>query len=122
MPEVCPGELPIASPDYCYMLVGTRYGVYSVVERGCFPYKGVVAPDQALFYCTDQGCNMYTQSNAIGCRLANQTQQTWVESGALSHFVMPCMNLGVRWPPLCYVRVDGRSARIVMSTIQRDMH
>lgn len=121
MPEECPGEIPIGAPDYCYMLVGHRKGQYSIIDRGCHPYKGVVAKGEALFYCTDQGCNMYNgEANIIQCRDANLTRLTWIASGNRYIKGWDCHN-GNTWPPLCFNRVDGKLSLITNPPTESDL-
>lgn len=109
MPQLCEGELPIAAPDYCYVLVDRHGKGYKIIDRGCFPYTGTVGADQALFYCMDQGCNMYGIKNNIFCRYANETYYTHhVLNNTKLLMGKHCMDGTPGIPPMCYAYLDGK--------------
>lgn len=105
MPRVCDGEIPVGVADSCYMLVGQRNGIYTVIERGCYPFPGQVTEDTALFYCQDDGCNAYGPVNGVSCYMGNAT---FSSPGANSIKSITCMDKRKdiqsqhQFPILCY--------------------
>lgn len=80
VPLRCEGTIPFGSHDYCYYFVSkNRDGKYDVTDRGCYPYKGNVNSDSALFYCHSNGCNMYiTHSTYMYCYGFSESGRTRV--------------------------------------------
>lgn len=113
VPKRCIGEIPVAVPDPCYSILGLRNGIYTVIERGCFPYQGEIGEHNALFYCYDQGCNVYGAKNLISCNDARLTTENWLaqnSSGVSAGHL--CQNKTQhQFPAMCFNRLRDDNFR-----------
>lgn len=113
MPSICEGEIPIGVKDYCYMVVAWWRDHYAVIDRGCYPYKGPMNNDMALFYCSDQGCNVYGPQNGLRCHIANETEKNPVEDGIIKLWACDQeTKYKHRFPAVCFNSFSGELYRI----------
>lgn len=98
VPLRCEGSIPIGSSDYCYYFVSKNAkGEHDVIDRGCYPFKGQVNADSALFYCKSNGCNSYiTHSTYMFCYTLKHALNLTTES---------CQSPTTNFPGLCFVTV-----------------